>query len=251
MLNLPIEPVSEVSIHAPARGATLLNLPIEPVSEVSIHAPARGATPKNVAIIAGAKVSIHAPARGATTSRCSAYQCICVSIHAPARGATADWSPYKRIWIKFQSTLPRGERHGVVAKTVSLAGFNPRSRAGSDVLCFKRLARANCFNPRSRAGSDQQSGQMCDIGRVSIHAPARGATMSSIATFLRQSVSIHAPARGATLVEYLFYLVCNVSIHAPARGATTHKDIFKFINAFQSTLPRGERRIVRFPIAAY
>jgi len=78
--------------------------------------------------------------------------------------------------------------------------------------------------------------------RVSIHAPARGATRGeSIMAKTKSSfnprpcargdyrihhvvgtrhVSIHAPARGATSER--FYARCreNVSIHAPARGAT-------------------------------
>jgi len=37
--------ISNVSIHAPARGATSLASPIEFLGIVSIHAPARGATP--------------------------------------------------------------------------------------------------------------------------------------------------------------------------------------------------------------
>jgi hypothetical protein len=76
---------------------------------------------------------------------------------------------------------------------------------------------------------------------VSIHAPARGATVPTAHVLTEQSVSIHAPARGATL----YFLVAvsalvfqsthpqgvrlnkpitqvqgDVSIHAPARGAT-------------------------------
>ena len=37
--------VPDVSIHAPARGATFTDEEIGNVPEVSIHAPARGATP--------------------------------------------------------------------------------------------------------------------------------------------------------------------------------------------------------------
>ena len=37
----------EISIHAPARGATVLISPIDAVTPISIHAPARGATAEN------------------------------------------------------------------------------------------------------------------------------------------------------------------------------------------------------------
>ena len=78
---------------------------------------------------------------------------------------------------------------------------------------------------------------------ISIHAPARGATIDETGTCEIESISIHAPARGATCIG----LAClwpqanfnprsragsdlthgewirsadNISIHAPARGAT-------------------------------
>ena len=102
----------DVSIHAPARGATLATHP--PVGEymVSIHAPARGATMiickergqtrcfnprprtrgdpgQSAPPLAIYRVSIHAPARGATFKSMAAALRSRVSIHAPARGATS------------------------------------------------------------------------------------------------------------------------------------------------------------------
>jgi len=56
--------------------------------------------------------------------------------------------------------------------------------------------------------------------RVSIHAPARGATVQAPDKGGDRPVSIHAPARGATVVVHTFRAVLYVSIHAPARGAT-------------------------------
>ena len=59
----------EVSIHAPARGATSTLADMSPrLSDVSIHAPARGATMARSVSRDDDDVSIHAPARGATTS---------------------------------------------------------------------------------------------------------------------------------------------------------------------------------------
>ena len=106
-----------VSIHAPARGATDAVKVLQEQGVVSIHAPARGATASLTEISTKIGVSIHAPARGATESRhrdlqgrkrfqstrprgarlVSAHG-ICkdcgVSIHAPARGATHQFHPY-------------------------------------------------------------------------------------------------------------------------------------------------------------
>ncbi len=64
---------------------------------------------------------------------------------------------------------------------------------------------------------------MCfSIGRikVSIHAPARGATFGIGRGTIMAYVSIHAPARGATTQTYYGPNAKPVSIHAPARGAT-------------------------------
>ena len=56
--------------------------------DVSIHAPARGATCVDQRDSTRSHVSIHAPARGATIHIAIAFRIHIVSIHAPARGAT-------------------------------------------------------------------------------------------------------------------------------------------------------------------
>ena len=55
-------------------------------------------------------------------------------------------------------------------------------------------------------------------------------------------VSIHAPAKGATMEEVIAREVGAVSIHAPAKGATQGEDVDAWLkDLFQSTLPRRER----------
>ena len=64
----------------------------------------------------------------------------------------------------------------------------------------------------------------------------------------RGRVSIHAPAGGATYEAFLRETYGTVSIHAPAGGATVIASVsdLHFL-LFQSTLPRGERhRLVTF-----
>ena len=125
-----------------------------------------------------------------------------VSIHAPARGATTTTRRRGRRF-PFQSTLPRGERQQIHRDLQRFAGFNPRSRAGSDdgptaervapgLVSIHAPARGATtpvqvgsparagFNPRSRAGSDGPVRRV-GVGRhlVSIHAPARGATIGA------------------------------------------------------------------------
>ena len=56
--------------------------------EISIHAPARGATAFEDLNLEKYRISIHAPARGATINMDDKYVTRQISIHAPARGAT-------------------------------------------------------------------------------------------------------------------------------------------------------------------
>ena len=165
---------------------------------VSIHAPARGATRDWWKPAGHPLVSIHAPARGATEGARPPPLCINVSIHAPARGAT---------FLAGSSAS-------------SSSSFNPRARAGRDVLAQLDVAPVT----------------------VSIHAPARGATRHEDDSVQDSIVSIHAPARGATYYMDEASVYRTVSIHAPARGATGISEVQEVHEGFQSTRPRGARR---------
>ena len=220
-----------------------------------------GRDPSGVREGHGNQVSIHAPARGATNflrlCRCyglfqstrphgarraaskSANACRCfnprartgrdaiedgvlidvsVSIHAPARGATKGEGAFQLDMV-FQSTRPHGAR--------------PIRQADS--------IRLQCFNPRARTGRDER-GRSAPLGvKVSIHAPARGATESAswqLILTVFQSTRPHgarpfAQRRPSSVRGFnprartgrdagLFCLrfPFGVSIHAPARGAT-------------------------------
>ena len=80
-----------------------------------------------------------------------------VSIHAPARGATLKPDEFD-LMAKFQSTHPHGVRR-------YRRGSGNRGRTG--------------FNPRTRTGCDAHNNDNTDYQSVSIHAPARGATISA------------------------------------------------------------------------
>ena len=125
------EELPHVSIHAPAWGATVPCSPPQrrrmfqstlPRGErrsigehvtgpalVSIHAPAWGATSGGNVSVVTVAVSIHAPAWGATDCGSVPPINFTVSIHAPAWGATQAKKHLVQL-LKFQSTLPRGER---------------------------------------------------------------------------------------------------------------------------------------------
>ena len=79
-------------------------------SDISIHAPAWGATPCLCSYSTAHRISIHAPAWGATRFAGALYAPRDISIHAPAWGATAS-ARASRLRCRFQSTRPRGARH--------------------------------------------------------------------------------------------------------------------------------------------
>ena len=82
---------------------------IYPEKAVSIHAPTWGATGFHYLGSNIRGVSIHAPAWGATVFAEPPGSAPCVSIHAPAWGAT-EFIGAIGIILRFQSTLPHGER---------------------------------------------------------------------------------------------------------------------------------------------
>ena len=60
---------------------------------------------------------------------------------------------------------------------IYIFNFNPRSREGSDLSNFIPNVFFINFNPRSREGSDATIPTNCNrYDRISIHAPAKGAT---------------------------------------------------------------------------
>ena len=124
--------------------------------------------------------------------------------------------------LQFQSTLPRGERLRVMRPGIFQVSFNPRSRAGSDAT-WRRTARCAL-----KFQSTLPRGERHSV------PPIRGVSVK---------VSIHAPARGATGPSCRCSRIRRVSIHAPARGATVTVSVtVQGFRQFQSTLPRGERR---------
>ena len=124
--------VINISIHAPAKGATAqFQLGYKGLI-ISIHAPAKGATWVIPNIQLFKFISIHAPAKGATvfhhclrsvqwyfnprtregcdTSNANHSSSETISIHAPAKGATVILYS-KLLKLIFQSTHPRRVRH--------------------------------------------------------------------------------------------------------------------------------------------
>ena len=100
----------DVSIHAPAWGATRAELRFRAGGGVSIHAPAWGATLRR-SLRRMASVGFNPRARVGRDALCASVRVqVAVSIHAPAWGATAT----------------------IGDESQAFWGFNPRARVGRD-----------------------------------------------------------------------------------------------------------------------
>ena len=129
---------------------------------------------------------------------------------------------------------------------------------------IQKSARVSIHAPTWGATGDNEMDGT--LRHVSIHAPTWGATAIIVIANAGCRVSIHAPTWGATFI--MKHVVDNlgfnprshmgsdirkhgkgthkdVSIHAPTWGATTTCGKCKAISGFQSTLPHGERQIIR------
>ncbi len=125
----------------------------------------------------GRGVSIHAPAWGATPSSMRKVSMPCFNSRPRVGGDVVDFNFHSA--DSFQFTPPRGGRQGYKSGPAIADGFNSRPRVGGDEV----------------VGGDP----LCC--RVSIHAPAWGATRGFKGFSRGRFVSIHAPAWGATIIR--------------------------------------------------
>ena len=98
---------------------------------------------------------------------------------------------------------------------------------GRDHLFRSHRCQLRCFNPRARMGRDHRG-----------HRAQR-----------HERVSIHAPAWGATELDHQLKNKWGVSIHAPAWGATYIRGVWANGRLFQSTRPHGARQLQRLPVS--
>ena len=189
-----------ISIHAPARGATNASAKKQTPLNISIHAPARGATESRVILQQGytvfqstlprgerrvadsnkvevKQISIHAPARGATKNYLVTVNRFYISIHAPARGATFVEKRAAYVEI-FQSTLPRGERLQCLHQNHLPFLFQSTLPRGERLIMEKMLKSLAKFQSTLPRGERRCSHvPFGSVFIISIHAPARGATL--------------------------------------------------------------------------
>jgi len=185
----------------PPRGGRLVRRNPQPRHvDVSIHAPARGATPDDLREIAHDAVSIHAPARGATMV-------------------------------------------GLIALPPPLC-FNPRPRAGGDGPMTELAPFVIRFNPRPRAGGDTRNADGSRPRRpVSIHAPARGATLATqMGVDLAGLFQSTPPRGGRPRASAIRRSRRSFNPRPRAGGDHSSQTSMHTPTRFQSTPPRGGRR---------
>ncbi len=142
-------------------------------------------------------ISIHAPAKGATGVCRSCGYGRCISIHAPAKGATSSYPS-----------------------------------------CFHRRN----FNPRSREGSDHRQGREgSEEGQFQSTLPRRERQIGPSRKIFAIAISIHAPAKGATLSLNRTCVFNQFQSTLPRRERQLTTCIVVSQLIFQSTLPRRER----------
>ena len=186
-------------------------------------------------------ISIHAPTRGATNLLCFLFAKMRFQSTLP-REERQLRSTFNISLFKFQSTLPREERQilgGYCTSALIFQSTLPREErrqssnsALGSVQFQSTLPReerptpptpptpsAN-FNPRSHERSDCFISTKTNIGKISIHAPTRGATAYSTSS-----------------ASYSFYF--NPRSHE--RSDDNALMLSTYSKIFQSTLPREER----------
>src|SRR6266545_3510980 len=212
----------DVSIHAPARGATTENRFGPRTSSCLNPRPRTGSDTAGAVVAVYSEMFQSTPPHGERRlPRRRGEVCDGVSIHAPARGATRIVMSSPPFSIRFNprprtgsdAARRKGSTSGRVFQSTPPHGERPRGARGP--------ATSTSFNPRPRTGSD---------GRRRSREAGHG---------LFQSTPPHGERRGGIAHDRA---ASKVSIHAPARGATEADQPFLPFRGFQSTPPHGERR---------
>ena len=145
-------------------------------------------------------ISIHAPARGATRRTSPSPLIILISIHAPARGATS--TPEQgSSFLKFQSTLPRGERPSAFIPFIKVCSISIHAPARGATIRSTKISMHKKFQSTLPRGERRLGGSGCPVDRYHFNPRSREGSDSFFPPpKCWQSISIHAPARGATRV---------------------------------------------------
>ena len=124
--------------------------------EISIHAPAKGATARR-RMMCRCVSNFNPRSREGSDAPCSSdRQSAFLFQSTLPRRERPDRAKSYNVPLEFQSTLPRRERPGYVFRILHSSGISIHApvKGATDFLCWTKSSHTN-FNPRSREGSDQ------------------------------------------------------------------------------------------------
>ena len=168
---------------------------------ISIHAPAWGATSRDIYFDLDLIISIHAPAWGATSGHPSAGESQGISIHAPAWGATRG-NMESRCLKAFQSTRPRGARLPLLCRDRPRVGISIHAPAwGATQENAEGIQRVTFQSTRPRGARLSLGTPDAIVDKFQSTRPRGARRLRIPAEKSEARISIHAPAWGATRIQ--------------------------------------------------
>ena len=147
---------------------------------LSIHAPAKGATMGRQCVLYITRISIHAPAKGATSHVVKIS--LSITYFNPRSREGSDLYNAGLTWrsAKFQSTLPRRERQHLLTFNNADALISIHAPAkGATTYCVTAVKIHSISIHAPAKGATQDKNPLHpQEEKISIHAPAKGATAS-------------------------------------------------------------------------
>ena len=167
---------SDISIHAPTRGATASSIQYLDLGSISIHAPTRGATRKQVRPLLEPRDFNPRSHEGSDLFQLLTSQGLLYFNPRSHEGSDID-----------EAQLLFNSRISIHAPT-----------RGATCLCLDKYRLIHISIHAPTRGATTGSGNLFGDSIISIHAPTRGATPMLQLRYSRKPISIHAPTRGAT-----------------------------------------------------
>ena len=258
-----------ISIHAPARGATAGITATQNLSQDFNPRSREGSdTVCSPFVISSQYFNPRSREGSDLPSWCIWSMASIISIHAPARGATPPGYTECTTTGNFNPRSREGSDDLPDRQPAERDDFNPRSREGSDVIQFVLQAEFIKFQSTLPRGErlpldsvcfkyllfqstlprgERQKLQYISTRTIAIFQSTlpRGERLETQKTSGSQSeISIHAPARGATYSPHEIKERLQINFNPRSREGSDRQpsEHWRFRQAFQSTLPRGERR---------
>ena len=149
--------LGDVSIHAPAWGATGHNDVMSYLISVSIHAPAWGATIREITVNDGQRFQSTRP-RGARLSEDNASCGFNMFQSTRPRGARPNSTADIRLYNLFQSTRPRGARPMIRFDPNSMGVFQSTRPRGARLICCQAVLVLIRFQSTRPRGARRRKG---------------------------------------------------------------------------------------------